>query len=74
VIAVIELLGVSGVERNPQKNELAVSVVGLFGTVQPAQGPMDTQRQAGGVFVAHQAVALFERVVIERSADQGFGC
>lgn len=34
--------GVSGVECDPEKDEAPVSVAALFGTIQPAERPMDT--------------------------------
>lgn len=59
-LAVVGFLGVGGIEGDPQEDEAAIGVLRLLGALQPAEGAMDAQPEAGRVLLAHEAVAPFQ--------------
>src|SRR5690606_14097286 len=59
-LLIINLSGVSRVEGDPQEDEAAIKVFGLFGPVEPTQGAMYAQTQIGMLSVTLLTMALFE--------------
>ena len=50
--------------RDPQKNESAVSIVGLFCPVKPTQRSMQSQTEIGMLLIAFLAVAFLQGLVV----------
>ena len=60
------ILGIGGVERDPQKDELRVGVVsGQLGTLQPAQRAMNSQAEIGMKPVTEPALLRLQGLKVE---------
>jgi hypothetical protein len=66
-VTLVDLGGISGVEGNPQEDELTVPVgqTGLLlSALQPAERPMHAQREIGRMRMSLSALAGFEVLVV----------
>ena len=59
-LLVADVIGVGGVEGNPQEDKFSVLVLTPLRPVQPAQRAMYPQRQVGGVTLTLCALSFFE--------------
>src|SRR5690606_8428043 len=58
----VDLGGVGGVESDPEEDETAIEVIGLFGPVKPTQGTVDAQAQIGMLASALLPMALLQNL------------
>ena len=63
-----QVVGVGGVEGDPQEDEAAIVVIALLRALQPAQGPVDAQGDALGMVIALGTLAFLEMGVGQHSA------
>src|SRR5690554_4905782 len=55
-----QVVGVGGIEGDPQEDEAAILVIALLRALQPAQGPVDAKSDALGMVLALGALAFLE--------------